>query len=339
MRRLLLVVALLLSPVALFAQTADRDILLTSNGTLYTIESRQNDNPNVIDSARYLSLTIQNGQNVIKTNVPASVTGGNNWEPALAFDSDSSTLFIFWLHSPNTILGANELLFCTFANGKWGAPTSVEDVPYHFRYNLRVGVTRSVQVTDGGTGVARQIPGLTVHAAWWDDSASGELARYAMLTIEKGVVTDIARRDLIDYINTANLGIFNLDTDSKEILRHPIVFESSTHDTIDVVFGDMLTNTMHRLTLKPVLQSRVRIPIGVRDTSYPAPRQRLTADAHLGGVASSPDTLVLYYMGNGQVRYMMFENGTWSGERTIALTTEVSADAAVAAIRRLITGD
>ncbi|HSP17383.1 MAG TPA: hypothetical protein VLV78_21750 [Thermoanaerobaculia bacterium] len=338
MKRLLLIVALLVSPVALFAQAADRDILLTSNGTLYTIESRQNDAPDVIDSPRYLALTIQNGQNVIKTNVPASITGGNNWEPALAFDSESNTLFVFWLHSPNTILGANELLFCPFQNGKWGTPTSVEDVPYHFRYNLRVGVTRSVQVTDS-TGTSKQIPGLTVHAAWWDDSAASEGARYAMLTIDKGIVTDIARRDLIDFINTANLGIFSLDDASKEILRHPIVFESSGHDTIDVVFGDMLTNTMHRLTLKPVLQSRVRIPIGVRDTSYPAPRQRITADAHLGGVASSPSSLALYYMGNGQVRYLTYENGAWSGEKTITLTNEVSADAAVAAIRRMVSGD
>ncbi len=338
MKRLLLVVALLLSPVALFAQAWDRDILLTSNGTLYTIESKQNDTPNEIDSARYLTLTIQNGQNVIKTNVPASVTGGNNWEPALAFDSESNTLFVFWLHSPNTILGANELLFCTFVNGRWGTATSVEDVPYHFRYNLRVGVTRTVQVTDSA-GVTKQIPGLTVHAYWWDDSATGELARYAMLTIEKGVVTDVAHRDLIDFVNTANLGTFAIDDLSKEILRHPVVFESPAHDTIDVVFGDMLTNTMHRLTLKPVLQSRVRIPIGVRDISYPVPRQRLVSEAHLGGISSSASNLVLYYTNDGQVHYLTYENGKWSGEKTIALTNEVSADAAVAAIRRMISGD
>ncbi len=339
MKRLLVVVALLLSSVALFAQAQDRDILLTASGTLYTIESRQNDRPNEIDSARYLTLTIQNGQNVIKTNVPASLSGGNNWEPALAFDSESNTLFVFWLHSPNTILGANELLFCTFSNGRWGTPTSVEDIPYHFRYNLRVGVTRTVQVTDGGTGATKQVPGLTVHAAWWDDSATGELARYAMLSIDKGVVTDVAHRDLIDFINTANLGNFAVDDESKEILRHPVVFESSSHDTIDVVFGNMLTNTMHRLTLKPVLQSRVRIPIGVRETSYPVPRSRLTADAHLGGISSSASNLALYYTNDAQVHYLTFENGRWTAEKTIALTNEVSADAAVAAIRRMISGD
>jgi hypothetical protein len=338
MKRLLLVVALLLCPVALFAQAADRDILLTSNGTLYTIESKLNDTPNRIDSARYLTLTIQNGDHVIKSEVPASVTGGNNWEPALAYDSESNTLFVFWLHSPNTILGANELLFCTFQNGKWGTPTSVEDIPYHFRYNLRVGVTRSVQVSDGA-GNTKQIPGLTVHAAWWDDSASGEFARYAMLTIERGVVTDIAHRDLADFINTANLRNFTIDEDAKEVLRHPVVFESPVHDTIDVVFGDTLTNTLHRLTLKPVLQSRVRIPIGVRDTSYPVPIQKLTADAHLGGISSSFGNLALYYVSDGQVRYLTYEDGAWSGEKTIALTNQVSAEAAVSAIRRLVSGD
>ena len=119
MKRLLLVVVLLVAP-ALFAETSDRATLLAPNGTLYTIESRQNLAPTSdLQSTRFLSLSIQNGQNVIHTNVPASITGGNNWQPALAFDDASSTLFVFWLRSQGSVLGTNELLFCTFQNGKW----------------------------------------------------------------------------------------------------------------------------------------------------------------------------------------------------------------------------
>ena len=40
MKRLLLILALVLAPAALFAQVADRDVLLTPDGTLYTIESK-----------------------------------------------------------------------------------------------------------------------------------------------------------------------------------------------------------------------------------------------------------------------------------------------------------
>ena len=339
MKRAVLVLALLLAPVALFAQSADRATVLAQNGTLYSVESRVAEAGSAITSIRYLTLTIQNGQNVIRTNVPASTTGGNNWQPELAYDSDSDSLLIFWLRSQNTVLGTSELLFCTFQNGKWNAATAVDDVPYHFRYNLRVGVTRSVQVTDTGTGEARQIPGLTVHAAWWDESAVGEVGRYAMLTVEKGVVTDIYRRDLPDFINRAYLKTFELDDASREILRHPIVFESAAHDTIDIVFGDMVTNSIHRLTLKPVLDSRVRIPIGIRDTNYPAPKHRLSTDASLSSIATPPDRLVLYYKTNGAVNYLTYESGAWSNEKSIAITSEVSAEAAVAALRRLVSGD
>lgn len=339
MKRLALVVALLVAP-ALFAQTSDRATLLAPNGTLYTIESQQNLAPtNDLQSTRFLSLSIQNGQNVIHTNVPASLTGGNNWQPELAFDDASSTLFVFWLRSQGSVLGTNELLFCTFQNGKWNAASSVEDIPYHFRYNLRVGVTRSVQSTDGDTGAVKQVPGLTVHAVWWDESATDQVARYAMLSVERGVVTDVYHRDLTDFINTAYLRQFPLDATSQEILRHPVVFESTEHDTVDIVFGDMQSNTIHRLTLKPVLQSRVRIPIGIRDTTYPGPKNKMLGDTSLSAINTPPDRLVYYYKTGEAVKYMLFEDGVWNDERSIAVTSEVSADTAVAALRRLVRGD
>lgn len=338
MKRALLILVLLALPAAMHGQAIDRAILLAPTGTLYTVDSKVSDDATV-RSTRYLTLTIQTGQSVIRSNVPASITGGNNWQPELAFDSESNTLFVFWLRSQNSILGASELLFCSFQNGKWNSASSIDDVPYHFRYNLRVGMTHSVQVPDTENGGSRQLPGLTVHAAWWDESAVGENARYAMLTIEKGVVTDIYRRDLTDFVNTAFLRPFTLDDQSRELLRHPIVFESPERDTIDIVFGDMATNTIHRLTLKPVVETRVRIPIGIRDTSYPGPKHRLSSNAELSAIATPPDRLIYYYLANGAVKYLKFEQGAWAQEMSISVTSDVSAERAVAALRRLVRGD
>ena len=336
MKRLLLVVALLVAP-ALFAESTDRAILLAPNGTLYTAESKFND-ANTVASTRYITLTIRNGTNVIHSNVPASIGGGSNWQPELAYDDESSTLFVFWLHAQNTILGMNELLFCTFQNGKWNAATSIDDLPYHFRYNVRVGVTHSVQYTDSND-VTKQIPGLTVHAAWWDDSAAGELARYAMLSVDKGVVTAVALHDLAEFSTNANLRHFDLDEKSREILRHPVVFESSEHDTVDVVFGDMQYNVIHRLTLKPVLQTRVRIPIGIRDTTYPVPHHQIGSESRLSGISTPPDRLVYYYLAGDSVRYLTYESGVWSDEKSISVTSDVSAESAVSALRRMVRGD
>lgn len=337
MKRALLI-ALFLAAPALFAQTSDRSILLASNGTVYTAESHYNDST-AIASSRYITVTIQNGTNVIRTRVPASLSGGNNWQPELAYDDESSTLFIFWLHSQNTILGMNELLFCTFQNGKWNTASAVDDVPYHFRYNVRIGVTRSVQYTDSND-VTKQIAGLTVHAAWWDDSAAGETARYAMLSVDRGVVTGVALHDLTDFITNANLRRFDLDEASREVLRHPVVFESPDHDTVDVVFGDMQYNIIHRLTLKPVLQTRVRIPIGIRDTPYPAPKfNSMASESRLCGISTPPDRLAYYYQTDGAVRYLTYENGQWSEEKSISVTSDVSAESAVSALRRMVRGD
>lgn len=338
MKRILLAAVLLIAP-ALFAQTSDRAVLLAPNGTLYTIESQQPDSSSTdVQSTRFLSLTIQNGTSIIHTNVPASVMGGNNWQPELAFDDDSSTLFVFWLRSQNSILATNELVFCTFQNGRWNPASSVENVPYHFRYNLRVGVTRTVESTDEN-GVTKQLPGLTVHAAWWDESSTDQVARYAMLSVENGLVTDVTLRDLNDFISAPYQRQFDLDPGSQEILRHPVVFESPDHDTVDIVFGDIQSNTIHRLTLKPVVQTRVRIPIGVRDTSYPAPQQRMLSDTSVSAIATPSDRLVYYFTSRDAVRYMTFQNGAWSAEKSIAITDQVSAETAVTALRRLVRGD
>ena len=336
MKRLLLVVALLIAP-ALMAQGTDRAVLLAPNGTVYTVESKAGDTTGA-SASRYLALTIQNGANVIHTNVPASSKGGNNWQPELAYDAVSDTLLVFWLRSPNTILATNELLFCTFQNGKWNEATSVEDVPYHFRYNLRVGVTRTVQQTDE-SGNVRQVAGLTVHAAWWDESGASENARYAMLTVVNGVVTDTYVRDLIDFVSTADLRQFTIDDSAKDLLRHPVVFESPDHDTVDVVFGDLQMNVVHRLTLKPVLQTRVRIPIGIRDTTYPGPKHNMIGTTGVSAVSGSPESLAYYSVADGQVKYMMFDNGVWGDAKSIAITNELSAESAVAALKRMVRGD
>jgi len=338
MKRVLAVIVLLVAP-SLFAEATDRAMLLAPNGTLYTVQSRANDSVSPTNqSMRYLQLTIQNGANVLVTNVPASMNGGSNWQPALAFDSSSNTLFVLWLNSPGTMFATNQLLFCTFQNGKWNDAASVEDAPFHLRYNLRVGVTRTIETTDDETGAVKQVSALTVHATWWDVAGDGESAQYAMLSVDNGLVTDVQHRVLMDYINTANLKYFTVDDASREILRHPAISESLAHDTVDVVFGDMMSNSLHRLTLKPVVQTRVRIPIGVREVGYPVPHNRIGSDAVVSTMSTTPDRLVFYYLTNGQLNYLTYDNGTWD-DRAIVLTDTVSADAAIAALRRMVSGD
>jgi len=338
MKRLLIAFTLVLLAAPLFAQS-DRAVLLTSDGTLYSVDTLSNDGTVSSLSNRYLVLTAVTSRGTTKTPVPATLTGGHNWQPALAYDDDSQTLFVLWLRSANSLLATNELVFCSYQSGKWNAISAVENVPYHFRYNLRVGVTRTVEVSEGeGT---TQVPGLSVHVAWWSESGSAEGARYAMLTVEKGNVTDVYVRPLEEMIERTFLRVFPANANTRSFMRHPAVFESPNRDTIDVVFGDTVTNTMHRITLKPVNNHRVRIPIGIRDASYPVPQMSLATDADsaINIVPSTPDRLVFYTTERGSLKYLIFEGGRWAPKVQSIALTDVSASEAVAALRKMVNGD
>ena len=329
----LLILALTL-PVAASPNARDSDMLLTKDGTIYTVESRFNP----YGQGGALFLTTQRGEDVSTIAVPSAVGDGSHTRPALAYDSESDTLFVFWQKAPSPV--ASELLFCAYHNGEWTAPTSIDKGAFQLRFNLRIGVTRKIEQIDG-EGKHSIVPGLTVHATWWQETGSGEYARYAMLTIEKGIVTATVTRDLSEFVTGPADAAKDASDAGSDVLRHPALFETDK-ETIDVVFGDVPTKKLHRVTLKPVAEGRVRIPIGVKDTKINAPRNRLVAggesSTRISAVGDSGGDIVFYTASETNVKYMTYENGTWSSVRSISLNDKVNADAAVNALRRLVAG-
>jgi len=338
MKRLLIALTLVLLSTPLVAES-DRSVLLTADGTLFTVDTVSDDAGNV-PSSRYLVLTTQNARGTTKAAVPATLTGGHNWSPELAYDDESQTLFVLWLRSRNSFVGSNEVAFCSYQDGRWNQASAVEDIPYRLRYNLRVGVTRKIEATDG-EGQVRVVPGLSVHVAWWDESGSSASARYAMLTVEKGNVIAVFVRPLEDMIERANAKTFPYSEDGRNLMKYPSLFESPNRDTIDVLFGDTLTNTMHRITLKPVLQYRVRIPVGIRDTGYPLPGTGLTVEANavVNTLPTGADRLVFYANERGSLRYLIYQDGKWSAKAQSIALTDVAVSEALAALRKMVNGD
>ncbi len=184
MKRLILGIVLLLASTAALAQT--REVLLTPDGTLYTIEVVA---PDATEQAGifHLQLTARQGKVVTTTNLPESMSG-LNIEPALAYDADTQSLFVFWLHR-SEYSSANELNLASYQNGKWQPAVAIDSRPAIFqaRFNLRIGVTHHVaQLQKDGSFL--DVPALLVHAVWWEDnSVDGEAARYSLISIEKGV--------------------------------------------------------------------------------------------------------------------------------------------------------
>ena len=345
-KRLLLCLALVLLPVAAMAQVSDRDTLLTGDGTLYSIESQGTDasTPDAPhDCLRYLVLTTQDGTTSTRTVVPESLTAGVHWRPALAYDSDSKSLFVFWLHSINA--SSSELLFSSLHENKWSGVTHFEDGGYRVRSNLRIAVTRRVsESTDDGSYILH--PGTTVHAVWWEQRGDGESARYAMLTIENGDVASIAVRDMLDFlpysrIETPTTVASDFD---REVFRHPAIVESATHDTVDVLFADWDKNHYNRLTVRPIANARPHVPIGVRSGGNYGPPKNF----RVGGQATTPFTsvqtlfdrdsndIIIYYQTADALRYAVNRDGQWSAMKSIALGPQITSDVATSALRKLL---
>jgi hypothetical protein len=341
MKRLACAFILLLLPAIAFAQSQDRDDLLTQDGTLYTIESAASyEYPKAnATSTRLLALTIQRqNQQPSTVFVPESLQTGSNTSPALAYDSDSDTLFIFWERGLNNHITSN-LLFTSLQNGKWSAATSIESADFHWCHNLRIGVTRKMQ--QDVDGVKTMVPGLNVHAVWWDYNPHGESARYAMLSIDKGVVDpDIQKRDLSQFFTARDLmpaATFDPSADD-EVLRHPQLFESPEHDSVDVIFGDIASATFRQVTLRTQSDGRLRVPLGVRGGTVGTPRLKADPNAKVSSVGI-PGKMALYTVDGEVVRYVMLSGDNWSPARTISLTSKVPESSAVDVIRRMVNSE
>lgn len=335
MKRLLIAFALTILPLAAFGQSADRDALLTTDGTVYTVESIFTTPGDAkIHSTRYLSLTIQKGNDTKSTVVPSTDQSGSHVEPSLAYDNDTNTLFIFWEAARGGAL-ATDLAFLWYRDGTWGKTTTLDSVDWDLRSNLRIALTRKTQTT-AKDGSITTMPEITVHAVWWEEGRISQWARYAMITIDHGdvVVDDV--RNLTDFVS-APASV--LDTPSnREVLRHPAIFESSNHDSVDAVFGDPRTDKIHRVTIRPVEQGfKIRVPIG-KGRDLPTPTATISSQ-NVGAISTGDDNLAYYFSTGDSMKYLLLQNGKWTETRSVAVGDHLSGDAAVNLLRRLLSSE
>lgn len=345
-KRLLFALLIVLVPLFAVADSENRAVLLTHDGSLFTVESVFTEGLDVqTRSSQVLTLTVRDDKATTTTYVPETLLGGSHTSPALAYDPTTKSLFVFWQRATNNGM-SSDLVFCSYSGGKWSEATSVDSANYHYSHNIQIGVTRKVDQVDE-KGNHSSINGLTVHAVWWEDTGRHEWARYAMLAIENGVLTDIDVSDLSLFTNVSKDVPGPGDTDfNNEILRHPALFESNTHDTVDVIFGDLISNNMHRVTLKPTLYlkggsngGRLRVPIGVKDSGIGAPHFRADSNARVSVLPGDNGKLVLYTNSKDSVNYVTYTDGAWSPARTLTIDEKISTEAAVEALRRMVNAE
>ncbi|HET7711485.1 MAG TPA: hypothetical protein VFL80_06110 [Thermoanaerobaculia bacterium] len=334
-RRVLTFFAMLLVALTAFAgENRDRDILLTPDGILYTVETAHDQSATYGNSAWFLSMSVHQGDSHSTFPVPGSLIGGAHSNPALGYDPESRTLFLFWQESLNGGL-SSRLLFSSYHDGRWSDTQALDSVDWNLRRNLRIAVTRTAETIDN-VGRRVPMPFVFVHAVWWEETGYGEWARYALLGIENGIVTSKDIRFVGEFAGmkfdqTQQV----LRNTADEIVRHPAVAAVPTRDSVDVVFGDAKENSMRRVRIKPVVDGRLRIPIGVRETNLRHAELNMTSNSRASAVVNEND-LAFFAVSKKSVDYVIYRDGSWTTQRTIALTDDLSAETAVEALRRLV---
>lgn len=334
-KRTVIAFALAILPMVAFGQTVDRDVLLTTDGTVFTIESKfATPNDTQIHSNQYLTLTTQKGTDSKTEVVPATTDSGAHIEPSLAYDSETKTLFVFW-EAARAGAFTTDLAIAWYRDGQWGKVTKLDGADWSLRSNLRIALTRKTQA-QAKDGSAATIPEITVHAVWWEEGRTSQWARYAMITLDHDDVTVDNVENLTDFV--ANNAPFTDEPSQRELLRHPAIFESSNHDSVDVVFGDPRTDKMHRVTLTPVVQGRLRITIG-KDREVPTPTAAINSITNVGAISTNSNNIAYYFTTPDSVKYLLFSNGAWSDLRSVALSDHLTSEAAVSALRRLLSSE
>jgi hypothetical protein len=336
MKRLLTFAAVLLFATGALAQVADRDVLVTAEGTVYTVERITPDDTAAIAASSALQLTTQNGTETSSVVVPESITPGMHTLPALAWDSETKTLFVLWLHMPNMM--SSELLLAAYSDGKWQPAVSIDNQAYHLRYNLRIGITRHVDALQID-GTYADAPALLLHLLWWEETGRGEEARYALLDIEKGHIASIDVHSLSEFYTPDAVPAQVSPDFNREILRHPAFLDSGSSNSVDVIAGDMASLSFHRMTIKPILETRIRIPVGRGPGSrVAAPNSFSEPWTGRITVVSSPrsNDLVFTHVEKNGIAYLSYTAGNWSSLKSIETGPKLSPDSAMVALSKML---
>ena len=133
----------------------------------------------------------------------------------------------------------------------------------------------------------------------------------------------------------------NKSTFNKDILKHPAIIDTGMADSVDILFGDLKSNALNRVRLRPIADGRIHIPIG-----HGGGGDRLGIPTSFTGdwsgqvsavVAGHDDgTILLYNVGATSLNFVLYTNGAWAAVKSVPLNDKFSADAAIGAVSRML---
>jgi hypothetical protein len=333
MKRLLLLAVVLLIATAALADVAERDVLITPDGTVYSIAGE----PSEDGLTSSLVLNIQPfGEKEIRTIIPETINSGVNALPTLAWEASSKSLFVFWMRMPSS--GSSELLVTRYAQDKWEPATVIDSKPV-LHSHLAIGFTRQVQNLQRDGSFA-PTPALILHTAWWEKNGSSESAHYAVMPLSRSWDQQPDAHDMTEFVDSANTTRTPEETDSTdaEFLHHVAIVNGPTPDSVDVIYADKHTNSFYRTTLRPIADARVRIPVGVHGGPKLGTPKALSFDwSGRTSTITSPDgkTVIFCNVTDEKVAWVTLRDGEWLPKKEIALSDKVTVNAAMSALTKM----
>lgn len=335
MKRLLLTLAVMLFTGAAFAAVADRDVLITKAGTVFSIVSEASQD----GLHASLALTIESGDKITHSVLPESIDNGINSRPTLAYDVESDTLFVVWMRMPNE--ATSELLVAAYHDDRWQPALIIDGKRPAQLYNLNVGITHHVQQVQRDETII-DAPALVLHAVWWEAGAGRDGARYAVMGVQKGAISEADVHDMSEFLGTRNTTVEEpkASHDGGDFLRHVALLKGPTPDAVDVLFGDQGTHSFYRTTLRPIANVRIRIPVGAQPgPPIAGPKKALGIDwtgRTSTLVSHDGNTIIFVNATDEKLSYVKYAGGEWSSVQQVRLSQRVTAEAAVAALAKML---
>jgi hypothetical protein len=310
MKRLLLIGLLVLAPVAFGASS-----VLTTKGVLYSLETSGDRNS--------VLLMRRSGGGKAMLVVPATIDDTRDDRAQLEYDRAIDRLYVFWVREGKT---SDVMMSWLDANGEWSEAQTVSSAPAMFqRDELRTAISRS---TSGG------IRTTLFHVASWMRDGDALFGEYSLVAFESGerVSTYNTNFQLLDVQTSPNS-----DQEDMVVLNpFPALALATSGDGVDIVYGYEQGTAVTRLHITPRLEVNGRFwkPAGRTVGSLPP--------AHFAANSVEPvkaifarDRVVLY-TDQKVFRFVVFEGGSWSETRELALDDKLTGEALVSQLRRFL---
>ena len=281
--------------------------LLTPSGVRYAIEPK-GESPQV-------EIARAEGVKRARLVVPSTQDVLPEFEPQIALDSATNTLFVIW--SREAAQGAEIRYAMLNERGEWSTPRLIAAGSDSYR-GLQFVLTHPVG----------EETTTLLHAAWWSFDGSLTTAEYALFAFENGKFVSGDVQDL-ESLAAVQFDVETAEFEDTGRPLHPALALERNGDSVDVVFGSTTSTAVTRFNVSArKVAPNVRIWKPVGRTAGRTQRANLTS-----GDPSSPvygfirkGNVALYTISEDFRFVILRKDGSWSPIREVRLDDDNTAD-------------